>query len=236
MVGEFFVFFLCRNWKKVWGRQADELWYHGPMGGIMMKKISVMLSAVLLCAFFGTAASAAAAPYYNSFWGYYGGLRSPYGSSAASVPQQAAASPAVERVIQAGMRYLGTPYEFGSNRSSTRTFDCSDFVRRAFIEGADVTLPGDSRKQGAYVREQGDVKTNWRQLQRGDLMFFMSYEGSEASDYRGVEPFKERITHVAIYLGNGKMLHTYSNDSGGVRTDDVDGAWTYRFLYGGSAM
>lgn len=40
-----------------------------------------------------------------------------------------------QQVIEAGKKYMGTPYEFGSNRSNTRTFDCSDFVRQAFWEG-----------------------------------------------------------------------------------------------------
>ncbi|MCI3927106.1 C40 family peptidase [Paenibacillus sp. TRM 82003] len=206
-----------------------------------MKKLSTTLSAVLLFSVLGTAASAAAAPSFHSFWGFhsydtYQGYSAAGPTRIAATSVTASADPAVERVIDAGFRYLGTPYEFGSNRADAKTFDCSDFVKQAFLEGADAKLPGDSRKQGAFVRELGAVKTSWRELQRGDLMFFMSYEGSKASDYRGVDPFEERITHVAIYLGDGKMLHTYSEDSGGVRTDDVDGAWEYRFLYGGSAL
>ena len=45
---------------------------------------------------------------------------------------------------------------------------------------------------------------------------------------------QERVTHVGIYLGNGKVLHTYSPESGGVRIDSFEGtAWEYRFLMGG---
>lgn len=146
-------------------------------------------------------------------------------------------SAAVEKVIAAGMKYLGTPYEYGSNRNSTATFDCSAFVRRAFQDALGVTLPADSRKQGAYVKELGNAKTSISQLQRGDLMFFMSYKGSSKSSYSGVNKSTARITHVGIYLGDGKILHTYSNASGGVRTDTVTGKhWEYRFLYGGSAI
>ena len=33
------------------------------------------------------------------------------------------------------------------------------------------------------------------------------------------------------------MLHTYSIESGGVRTDSIDGKqWENRFLYGGSVL
>jgi len=141
----------------------------------------------------------------------------------------------IERVIAAGMKYLGTPYEFGSNRNNTSTFDCSDFTRQVFKEGMGITLPADSRQQGSYVQDKGNVVKNWENLKRGDLMFFMSYKGTKESSYKGVNKSTAKITHVAIYLGDGKMLHTYSTESGGVKTDTIDNRhWEYRFLYGGS--
>jgi len=147
------------------------------------------------------------------------------------------ASAAVEKVISAGMKYLGTPYEFGSNRNSTRTFDCSAFVRQAFKDALGVTLPGDSRSQGAYVKNKGKTVTSINNLKRGDLMFFMSYKGSGASSYSGINKNNQTITHVGIYLGDGKILHTYSKESGGVKTNSIKGThWEYRFLFGGSAL
>ncbi|PYI50893.1 SH3 domain-containing C40 family peptidase [Paenibacillus flagellatus] len=144
---------------------------------------------------------------------------------------------AVEKVIDAGMEYWGTPYEFGSSRYTTTTFDCSDFVRQSFLDGIRLQLPGDSRSQAQYVKGIGKATTDWRQLKRGDLMFFMSYQGSKASDYSGIDKSSARVTHVGIYLGNGEVLHTYSISSGGVRTDSIVGkSWEYRFLFGGSAF
>ncbi len=144
---------------------------------------------------------------------------------------------AIENIIAAGMKYVGTPYEFGSDRNTTTTFDCSDFVRTAFREGASVTLPSDSRQQGTFVKSKGGVVTDWHQLKRGDLMFFMAYKGSQASDYSAVNKTTATITHVGIYLGNGQVLHTYSTASGGVRTSDIANThWDYRFLFGGSAL
>jgi len=143
----------------------------------------------------------------------------------------------IEKVISAGNKYLGTPYQFGADRSSTRAFDCSSFVRRAFQDALGVTLPADSRGQGAYVKQLGNAKTSISQLKRGDLMFFMSYKGTSASSYSKVNKSNATITHVGIYLGDGKILHTYSKDSGGVRVDTITGKhWEYRFLYGGSAL
>ncbi|GIP31058.1 SH3 domain-containing C40 family peptidase [Paenibacillus sp. J2TS4] len=157
--------------------------------------------------------------------------------SANAATPSASSSAKVEKIISTGMKYLGTPYEFGSNRNSTKTFDCSDFVRRAFIEGVGVTLPSDSRKQADYVKKKGNTTTNWRNLKRGDLMFFMDYKGSTASSYKGINKSKQRISHVGIYLGNGKILHTYSKKSGGVRVDSIAGKhWEHRFVFGGSAL
>ncbi|MHA6483007.1 C40 family peptidase [Paenibacillus sp. strain BS8-2] len=147
------------------------------------------------------------------------------------------ANASVDKMIATGMKYLGTPYEYGSNRNTTTTFDCSDFTKHIFKVALGVTLPADSRQQGTYVKNKGNAVTSISQLKRGDLMFFMSYKGSSKSSYSGVDKSSQRITHVGIYLGDGKVLHTYSNESGGVRTNDIMGtAWEYRFLYGGSAL
>lgn len=142
----------------------------------------------------------------------------------------------IEQVIRTGQKYLGTPYEYGSNRNTTDTFDCSDFVRQAYRESIGIVLPADSRKQGAWIRDNGTAVYSMDSLKRGDLVFFMSYKGSSASSYAGVNPNTERITHVGIYLGNGEILHTYSNSSGGVRKDKLTGSWKHRFLYGGSVL
>ncbi len=141
--------------------------------------------------------------------------------------------PVIENILRTGLNYWGTPYEFGSDRNNTRTFDCSDFVRHIFKESSGVTLPADSRKQGAYVRDLGEKVNRISDLQRGDLMFFMKDKG----DYVGITKSKQRITHVGIYLGDGKILHTYSKDSGGVRINQVTGTeWEQRFLFGGSGL
>ncbi|WP_424769377.1 C40 family peptidase [Paenibacillus sp. sgz302251] len=151
--------------------------------------------------------------------------------------QAYAASSSIEKSISTGMKYLGTPYEFGSNRSTTKTFDCSDFTKFILRTGAGLNIPGSSATQAEYVKKKSAVKTKWTSLKRGDLMFFMSYRGSSASSYSRINKSKQRVTHVGIYLGNGKMLHTYSKASGGVRIDSIDNKhWEYRFIFGGSAL
>ncbi|MGG4144476.1 SH3 domain-containing protein [Paenibacillus algorifonticola] len=166
-----------------------------------------------------------------------GGSGSGSGSSGGSPGTTAPSTGSVEGVIAAGLKYLGTPYEYGSSRSTTATFDCSDFVRQAFLDGVGIKLPADSRGQGEHVAQRGKAVTDWRQLKRGDIMFFMSYKGSKASAYAGTNKATATITHDGIYLGDGKILHTYSNESGGVTISSIAGThWEYRFLYGGSAL
>ncbi len=43
-----------------------------------------------------------------------------------------------------------------------------------------------------------DTKDGWQNLQAGDLLFF----GTKAKENK-----KERITHVAIYIGDGDFIH-----------------------------
>ncbi|MEC0238867.1 SH3 domain-containing C40 family peptidase [Paenibacillus dokdonensis] len=157
------------------------------------------------------------------------------GSSSASKPAQSA-SAAIEKVIRTGMKYLGTPYEYGSDRNTTKTFDCSDFIRQIFKEGAGLTLPADSRQQGSWIKDNRSPVYSTNQLKRGDLVFFMSYKGSSSSAYQGINKSKQQITHVALYLGDGKLLHTYSKQAGGVVVTDFTNSWKYRFLYGGSVL
>ena len=63
-------------------------------------------------------------------------------------PEAPTGSKAIENVISTGMKYLGTPYEFGSDRNTTDTFDCSDFIQQIFQEAYHLQLPADSRQQG----------------------------------------------------------------------------------------
>lgn len=145
----------------------------------------------------------------------------------------------IEATIKLGGKYMGTPYEFGSNRSTTRTFDCSDFVKHIYKQAAGVTIPGSSATQAAWVKKYkgSTVKTSWSSLKRGDLVFFMSYKGSKASSYANITKSRQKVTHVGLYLGNGKVLHTYSKASGGVRVDSIKGTqWEYRMIFGGSVL
>lgn len=119
-------------------------------------------------------------------------------SAHAAVASSASASSAI---ISTGQQFMGVPYKYGAESGDTRSFDCSSFVQHVYkLNG--ISLPRSSRQQsevGTYVSRD--------QLQPGDLVFFYS-----------------PIHHVAIYIGNGKILHTYG--SPGVTISDLNsGSW-----------
>lgn len=133
----------------------------------------------------------------------------------------------IESVIEAGMAVLATPYEYGSTRLlnydgsvnpyfTGDTFDCSAFVQYSFYTGAGVILKGDSRSQSL----EGEL-IDINDIKRGDLILMTSTD-------RQYNTGIERIGHVAIYLGDNQILHTYG--TGGVRITDFNTFWRGRFI------
>lgn len=118
--------------------------------------------------------------------------------------------PAVERVIEEGLKFMGVPYVYGATRyhdgSGTRLngfteskFDCSSLMQYIFYKGANVLLNVTTRTQ---VLQGTEVKK--ANIERGDLLFFTN---STRKNYTGIE----RIGHVALYLGDNYILHTASD-------------------------
>jgi cell wall-associated NlpC family hydrolase len=111
-------------------------------------------------------------------------------------------------VMREGERHLGTRYRYGGD-SPGEGFDCSGFVQ--YVYGREgVRLPRTSRQQAAIGTH---VTPSVGDLRDGDLVFF-------SSDGRGID-------HVAIYAGDGRILHSTAS-GGGVRYDRLDGtrgAW-----------
>jgi hypothetical protein len=116
-------------------------------------------------------------------------------------------SGAARRVVPAAERYIGVPYRYGGS-SPESGFDCSGFVQYVYGQQG-VDLPRTSRQMaGAGVA----VDPSGRSLAVGDLLLFS--QGG-------------RISHVAIYAGNGRFIHS-SSSGRGVRYDDLDtprGRW-----------
>ncbi len=116
----------------------------------------------------------------------------------------------VEHAIEEGYKLIGVPYVYGAIRVhdgsgkllsgfSAQRFDCSSLVQYVFYKGTGKLLDVTTRtqvKQGRFVKRAD--------LQRGDCIYFTN----ESRQYNvGVE----RIGHVAVYLGEGYILHTASD-------------------------
>jgi SH3-like domain-containing protein len=112
--------------------------------------------------------------------------------------------PRGESVIRTAQRWLGAPYLWGG--VALGGVDCSGLAQAVFwMHG--IALPRDSDLQ-ARVGLLIDPGENFEALEPGDLLFF-----SENA---------ERITHVAISLGNGGIVHS-SLTNGGVEVNDLRG-------------
>lgn len=105
-----------------------------------------------------------------------------------------ALNPTGETILNTAYHFMGIPYLWGG--TSTKGMDCSGFTKTVyFLNG--IILSRDASQQ-VNTGELVDTKDGWQNLQAGDLLFF----GRRANGDK-----KERITHVAIYIGDGDFIH-----------------------------
>ena len=114
---------------------------------------------------------------------------------------------ASELVVNA-MGFLGVPYKRGGTEVSG--FDCSGFVRAMYQETIGLILPRSAAQQAAATQ-----KIDRADLQPGDLVFFNT--------------MRRAFSHVGIYVGDGKFIHSPKPGSE-VRVEDMGIAyWKNRF-------
>jgi cell wall-associated NlpC family hydrolase len=102
--------------------------------------------------------------------------------------------PTPDNVERAAQLFMGVPYLWGG--TSSKGFDCSGYTKTVLrMNGID--LPRDADQQGD-AGTAVPIDDQLSAVRKGDLLFF----GSKATADR-----PERITHVAIYVGNGEFLH-----------------------------
>ena len=134
-------------------------------------------------------------------------------SAAAAVPGSIAGKireQASEMVVTA-MNFLGVKYRRGGNDADVG-FDCSGFTRHVFEMSVGLVLP---RRVDEQAKAPGLVPVKRDQLQPGDLVFFNT--------------LKRTFSHVGIYVGDGKFIHS-PRPGGEVRVEDMGFAyWKKRF-------
>lgn len=91
------------------------------------------------------------------------------------------------------LEFVGNPYVWGGT-SLTKGADCSGFVLSIYKKYG-IELPHYSKSQSNYGKE-----INYKDAQPGDLLFY----GSS----------KSTISHVAIYLGDGQIVHANDEKTG----------------------
>lgn len=114
----------------------------------------------------------------------------------------------VEQIEKTAFRMMGSSYLWGG--TSTKVTDCSGLSKVSYFSNG-IILQRDASQQALYgLKIKG---SDWQQCQPGDLLFF----GNSATG---------RVTHVGIYLHDGKYIHC----SGQVKVNSlVDGADDYLY-------
>ncbi len=119
-------------------------------------------------------------------------------------------SRSVDSIIDYAKKYMGVKYVWGG--TTPKGFDCSGFVKYVY-NNFDVSLNRNSAaqaKNGAYIKKGA--------LLPGDLVFFDTNGG------------KNRINHVGIYIGNGKMIHSSSLYKGVVISTISSGFYSRTYM------
>jgi cell wall-associated NlpC family hydrolase len=98
-----------------------------------------------------------------------------------------------DKVIDLAKTLLEKKYVWGAE--GPNTFDCSGFTKYVFKKSVEVSIPRVSRDQSKFGQS-----VSKSQLQKGDLIFFDT-EGSNNGN----------VSHVAIYMGNNKIIHASSS-------------------------
>ena len=100
-----------------------------------------------------------------------------------------------ESIIRTAYTLMGVPYLWAG--TSSKGIDCSGFVRTVLFMH-DIIIPRDASEQ-AEIGKRIAFGEEDKNLLPGDLVFF----GRQATADK-----KEHVSHVAIYLGHHKFIHS----------------------------
>lgn len=98
------------------------------------------------------------------------------------------------KMVNYALQFVGNRYVWGGTNPNTGA-DCSGFVQYVMRNVAGVSLPRTSREQAKAGRA---IKSS--EMRPGDLIFYTNKSGT--------------VNHVAMYIGNGQVVHAASKRSG----------------------
>lgn len=127
-----------------------------------------------------------------------------------------ASIPASGDVASYAVQFVGSRYRWGGT-SPSRGFDCSGLTSYVYAQNG-VRLPRTAAQQ--YSTGVGARVGSMDSLAPGDLVFFANTGG------------KRGISHVAIYIGGGRMVHAMTPRYGVQVSNVYDGYWTSHFVGG----
>ena len=116
----------------------------------------------------------------------------------------------VQAVIDLAHKQLGKPYVWGAE--GPNSFDCSGLIYYVYKNAAGITLPRTSSAQYS-----AGVAVSRSNLKAGDLIF-------SSTDGTG------NITHVAIYVGDGQMIHAPRNGKNVEKVSINNSYWNKAYL------
>lgn len=117
------------------------------------------------------------------------------------------ATSVAEQLVTLALTHVGKPYQLGA--SGPQAFDCSGLISSVYDQFG-YKLPRASYNQATVGKTVA-----MQDLEKGDLVFFRNTWRNNGS-----------IDHVAIYIGNGKIVHAITN---GVTTSSLQGYWVDRY-------
>lgn len=138
-------------------------------------------------------------------------------------------TPTAACILEQALLHEGSPYLWGGR--STYGIDCSGLVANAF-GACGVVVPRDAHLQFDWdaMEPVGTPSAeSVSALQAGDLLFFVS-ANAPASGPGSAQSARPKITHVGIYLGEGRFVHATTSDRPLVqRSALLDSEWRKRW-------
>jgi cell wall-associated NlpC family hydrolase len=130
-----------------------------------------------------------------------------------SVVERDDAAAVVRDVIRIAEGEIGTRYQLGGKGEAGDGFDCSGLIQYAYARYG-IELPRRSADQALRGRELG---RDANELRAGDILTFSTGGG-------------RRVTHVGLYMGDGRFIHSASRGVQVSRLDPEDryGRWWHR--------